>query len=64
MWVLAVRPAPEHFYQPNEERRSRHANPVDTVLSQILPNATRVVPSEKIHLARRVEHEEKSPKNG
>jgi hypothetical protein len=62
--VLAIRPAPVHFYQPNKERRSRHGDPVDTVVSQKLSKATRVKPCEKIYLARGVEQEEKSPKNG
>jgi len=33
-------------------------------MPQILRNAARVVPSEKIYLGSGVEHEEKSPKNG
>jgi hypothetical protein len=33
------------------------------MVPQILPNAPRIVPSEKINLARGVEREEKSPKN-
>ena len=62
--MLAVRLAPEHFYQPNKKRRSGHSGPVDTVMPQILRNASRVVPCEKIYLGGGIEHEEKSPKSG